>query len=216
MSVKPGPRPPKLHSQYSLLPETGLRASQLGLPLYYTGKPCTRGHHSPRYTSSGNCIECIEQKRAVAGRNMRGGQKFRSQAQNELAMQALAAGQKTYAGDPCPSGHIERRATTGNCVECEAINAQKRKDKAKWKRVFDLYGLTQSDVERMIHDQGNQCSICLSAFSEVIMHIDHCHSTGKVRSLLCSRCNQAIGLIDESIDRADKIKQYLQRHNHAS
>jgi hypothetical protein len=161
---KPGPKPPKFHEQYSLLPETGLRAQQLGLPLYYTGKPCVRGHISPRYTSSGNCIECIEEKRKIAGKNMRGGAKFRKQSQNDLAVQALANGNKTYIGTPCPKGHTERRATTGNCMICEAANSQKRKDKTKWKRIFDLYGLTQSDVEQMIIDQNNQCFICLRSF----------------------------------------------------
>ena len=216
MKIKMGPKPPKFHAQYSLLPETGLRASQLNMPLYYTGRPCVRGHHSPRYTSSSNCIECIEQKRKIAGKNMRGGAKFRSQEQNKLAMQALADGWKTYVGDTCPAGHVERRASTGNCVECEAINTQKRKDRSKWKRIFDLYRLTQEALEAMISTQNNQCDICLAAFSEVNMHIDHCHSTNEVRALLCSRCNQAIGLIDESIERVDKIKQYLQKHNHAS
>jgi hypothetical protein len=216
MKIKPGPKPPKFHAQHSLLPETGLRASQLDMPLYYTGKPCARGHYSPRYTSSSNCIECIEQKRKIAGKNMRGGAKFRSQAQNELAMQALANGQKTYIGNPCPIGHVERRASTGNCIVCETENNRKRKERYKLNRVFNLYGLTQSALEAMISAQSNQCDICLASFSEVNMHIDHCHSTNKVRSLLCSRCNQAIGLIDESIERADKIKQYLQRYNHAS
>lgn len=216
MSVKPGPKPSEFHSEYSLMPETSERARQLHQPLYFTGRRCLRGHLAPRYTSSANCIECIEQKRKLAGRNMRGGAKFRTQAENDLAVQALAAGKKTYIGKPCPAGHFERRATTGNCIKCESINNQKRKDRSKWKRIFDLYGLTRDALEGMVAAQNNRCSICAIAFTEANMHIDHCHSTGAVRSLLCSRCNQAIGLIDESIERADKIKQYLQRHNHAA
>lgn len=216
MSIKPGPKPPAFHPEYSFLPETGLRANQIGAPLYYTGKPCVRGHISPRYGSSGNCIRCIEEKRSIAGRNMRGGSTFRSQAQNDLAVQALNNGKKTYIGKPCPKGHIERRATTGNCMECETKNNLKRKEKSKWKRIFDLYGLTQHELEAMISTQNNQCTICDVAFTEANMHIDHCHSSGKVRALLCSRCNQAIGLLGESVERAEKIKEYLQRHNHAS
>lgn len=216
MSIKPGPKPSEFHPEYSLMPESAERARQLHQPLYFTGRRCLRGHLAPKYTSSGNCIECIEQKRKLAGKSMRSGQKFRSQLQDELAIAALGRGEKTYIGKPCPAGHMERRATTGNCIECEAINNQKRKERSKWKRIFDLYGLVQDDLQRMIAEQKNECSICAASFEDVNMHIDHCHSTGKVRSLLCSRCNQAIGLIDESIERADKIKQYLQRHNHAA
>jgi hypothetical protein len=213
--TKTGPKPQKFHEEYSLLPETGLRAKQLGLPFYYTGRSCVKGHISPRYASSNNCTECIKEKRAIVGRKMRVGAKFKNQSQSELAVKALADGKKTYIGQPCPAGHTERRATTGNCVECESINAQKRKDRAKWKRVFDLYGLTQSDVGRMIVNQGNQCAICLISFDEIGMHIDHCHTTGKVRSLLCSRCNQAIGLFEESAVRLGQAMEYLKAHNNA-
>jgi hypothetical protein len=216
MNKKTGPKEPAFHSEYSLLPETALRANQIGTPMYYTGKPCVRGHLSPRYASSANCIECIEQKRSIAGKNMRVGAKFRSQAQNELAMQALARGEKTYIGKPCPVGHVERRASTGNCIECEAQNNKKRKKQVKWKRIFDLYRLTQSDLELMIYDQNNQCEICSISFDKINMHIDHCHATGKVRALLCSRCNQAIGLMEEDASRFDKAGKYLMRFCDAS
>ena len=216
MKNNTGPKPPAFHPEYSLLPETGLRANQIGSPLYYTGKPCVRGHISLRYASSGNCIKCIEEKRSIAGRNMRGGAKFRSQSQNALAVEALNCGEKTYIGKPCPKGHTERRATTGNCIVCEAESNRKRKERSKRKRIFMLYGLTQTALEAKIAEQNNQCDICDIAFTKANMHIDHCHLTGNVRALLCSRCNQSIGLIDESIERLERIKQYLQRHNHAS
>lgn len=216
MNKKMGPKAPIFHPEHSLLPETALRANQIGAPMYYTGKPCVRGHLSPRYASSKNCIECIEQKREIAGRNMRGGAKFRSQAQNELAMQALARGEKTYIGNRCPVGHVERRASTGNCIECEAQNNKKRKDRVKWKRIFSLYNLTQDTLGAMIVDQNNQCGICSISFDKMNMHIDHCHTTGKVRSLLCSRCNQAIGLMDESIEKLEMAVVYLKRFCHAS
>lgn len=214
--IKPGPKPPKFHPEYSLLPETGLRANQIGAPMYYTGKPCVRGHISPRYASSSNCIQCIEEKRAVAGRNMRGGSKFRKQAENDIALQALANGDKTYIGKPCPVGHVVRRATTGNCVECEVQNNRKRKHKAKWKRIFDLYGLTEDDISKMLEQQQNQCAICLVSFDDANMHIDHCHSTGKVRALLCNKCNQAIGLFEESHERLGMAMLYLKAHQNAS
>ncbi len=213
---KTGPKPIEFHSEYSRLPQTGERARQLDEPLYFTGRRCVRGHLSPRYTSSSNCIQCIEEKRVVAGRNMRGGSKFRKQAENDLALQALANGEKTYIGKPCPVGHVVRRATTGNCIECETINNQKRKDRSKWKRIFDLYGLTENDVSQMLEQQQNQCAICLISFDDANMHIDHCHSTGKVRALLCNKCNQAIGLFEESHERLGMAMLYLKAHKNAS
>lgn len=214
--VKMGPKPSEFHPEYSLLPETGERARQLDKPLYFTGRRCLRGHLAPRYTSSSNCVDCIVEKRKLAGRSMRAGQKFRNQQQDELAILALANGQKVYSGKPCPKGHVVRRATTGNCIECESINNQKRKDRVKWKRIYDLYGLTKNCVEEMLAKQQNQCAICLISFDDANMHIDHCHESGKVRALLCNKCNQAIGLFEESHERLGMAMLYLKAHKNAS
>lgn len=60
-----------------------------------------------------------------------------------------------------------------------------------------LYGISVSDYERMLASQGGKCAICgrdksgkkaWRSFS-----IDHCHSTGRVRGLLCTPCNVHLG-----------------------
>jgi hypothetical protein len=64
----------------------------------------------------------------------------------------------------------------------DAIRAHKR----KWK-----YGLTQEAFDALMDAQGGTCAIC-----GVIMAppcVDHCHSSGRVRGLLCSPCNLGIG-----------------------
>ncbi|MFA1547181.1 endonuclease VII domain-containing protein [Actinomadura chokoriensis] len=52
------------------------------------------------------------------------------------------------------------------------------------------YGLTEAGVGQMIADQGGTCVICLRAKPE---HVDHSHLTGRVRGILCFRCNGALG-----------------------
>lgn len=213
---KAGPKPAEYHPEYSKLPETAARAKQIGEPFFFTGKRCLRGHLAPRYSSSSNCSECIIEKRAIAGRNMRAGQKIRSDAQAALAMEALQNGIKTYVGRQCPKGHNVRRATTGNCIECERQSNLRRKENSKWKRISDLYSLTKDQVEQMLVVQNNSCAICSVSFEKIIMHIDHCHNSNKVRSLLCSKCNQAIGLLDENIERFEKAAAYLKAYSNAS
>jgi hypothetical protein len=44
-------------------------------------------------------------------------------------------------------------------------------------------------------------------------HVDHCHSTGKVRGLLCQKCNQAIGLLRESESLFFKAAEYIKERN---
>ena len=43
-------------------------------------------------------------------------------------------------------------------------------------------------------------------------HIDHCHITGKIRKLLCIRCNNALGFLDDSIERLKLCIQYLENN----
>ena len=45
------------------------------------------------------------------------------------------------------------------------------------------------------------------------MVVDHCHTTGKVRGLLCTRCNNTLGGLKDSVDLAKKMIVYLEDHN---
>ena len=58
--------------------------------------------------------------------------------------------------------------------------------------------------------QGNLCAIegCDNEATE----IDHCHSTGKVRSMLCRKCNVSLGNVDENISKLAGMIQYLSTH----
>ena len=41
------------------------------------------------------------------------------------------------------------------------------------------------------------------------MHVDHCHKTGAVRGVLCFNCNAALGHVNDSQERLQKLKDYL-------
>jgi hypothetical protein len=71
--------------------------------------------------------------------------------------------------------------------------------KRAWSRRKKLYGLDEAGYHALLGLQGGLCPICTDQLPSVDRtHIDHCHGTGRVRGLLCGRCNQGIGLLREN------------------
>ena len=67
----------------------------------------------------------------------------------------------------------------------------------------------------MLRDQNNMCVICGKNFSKNIRAvIDHCHSTGKTRSILCSPCNIGLGYIEKE-EFFQKAMKYIAAHKNA-
>lgn len=68
--------------------------------------------------------------------------------------------------------------------------------------------------ETMRAAQNNLCAICKDELPEgKHCHVDHDHTTGKVRGLLCHHCNTALGLFDENPDLMEKAAVYLETHS---
>ena len=205
---------PKIHNPaYASLPATAAGAKALGVPFFYTGKPCRHGHLSHKYASSGNCVQCIEEKRGIVFQNNIGRMSPENMA---LADKAMQNGFSVYkSSTPCPNGHTTRFVGGNNCVQCNVENLQKRKEKARWARIKKIYGINAEDFARLLDEQKHKCAICETKLHNKNTHIDHCHSTGKVRALLCSRCNQGIGLFDEDPAMLEKARLYIMEHNNA-
>lgn len=103
----------------------------------------------------------------------------------------------------------------------EQILEKKRKRSRKYR--YETYGLHLEELEERLEAQYGHCATCftsltLDSFSEKSEetikpgHVDHDHKTGKVRGILCSKCNHALGLVndDESILKAmiSYLKEY--------
>ena len=73
------------------------------------------------------------------------------------------------------------------------------------------YGITLRERNDMFIKQENSCAICQRALPEWgrLTHVDHCHTTGKVRGILCSRCNTCVAWFEEQSLTA--ITTYLAR-----
>jgi hypothetical protein len=78
------------------------------------------------------------------------------------------------------------------------------------KRWKERYGINEETYEKMLVEQGRVCRICLSPPSaSKRLCVDHCHLTGKIRGLLCDRCNVSIGLFGDSKWLIERAAAYL-------
>jgi len=86
-------------------------------------------------------------------------------------------------------------------------------------RRMKLYGITVDEYEELKQRQDGRCAICgrtqeQSGKSLRELCIDHDHKTGRVRGLLCTRCNTMIAGIeheDDIFDTLKRVKDYLER-----
>lgn len=86
----------------------------------------------------------------------------------------------------------------------------------KNQRLKRLYGITLKQYEELLKLQKGVCFLCgnppkgtHSSGRPHILHVDHCHTTGKVRSLLCTKCNRGLGYFNENITLLSKAIQYI-------
>lgn len=96
---------------------------------------------------------------------------------------------------------------------CSTDCASKAQQDAYYART---YGISREEWEAMYARQGGRCFICLGegftmkADHEAKLMVDHCHSTGKVRGLLCHNCNRALGLLQDDKQAIKRALEYLE------
>lgn len=83
------------------------------------------------------------------------------------------------------------------------------------------YGININKYNLMLAKQDNKCAICSQSEIRTIkgtissLAVDHCHKTGKIRQLLCARCNTVLGHTNDSIDILKRAISYLEKHNNS-
>lgn len=90
----------------------------------------------------------------------------------------------------------------------ERVAAQSRNTKLKKK-----YAIEGRDYSEMMSKQNGVCAICFKKEHGRHMAIDHDHSSGCVRGILCSKCNTGIGGFRDSVDVLERALQYLMNHS---
>jgi len=116
--------------------------------------------------------------------------------------------------DPAKKAQQSKEWLQNNPEWVKEYNKEYKKKNPDYMRDWSLktkYGMTSKDWDDMYSNQDGKCKICLNniIYRGRQTHVDHCHTTGKVRGLLCSKCNQMIGLANEDKDILQKAIDYL-------
>lgn len=100
--------------------------------------------------------------------------------------------------------------------EIEARYRKKNKEAIRLANVRHKFGLSAEQYNKMIVDQNNLCFICKKPETKTYkgkpyaLAVDHCHTTGKIRKLLCHNCNVTLGRVEDNTEILENMIKYLQ------
>jgi len=112
----------------------------------------------------------------------------------------------------------------------EKIKALNDKNAAKRKLFYDspegkissrrahlkrMYNITLEEYTLKLKEQNNKCKICCSenSFDRYgVLAVDHCHTTGNIRGLLCYKCNVGLGNFNDNQELLKKAINYLEQY----
>jgi hypothetical protein len=133
----------------------------------------------------------------------------------------------------CKTCTVEKHTTKdfyGNSHKCRQCTLAEKKANhdpvaARERNLFERYGLTLESFAEMLEGQDHKCLICHTTDPAKggrksgrgggmkYFCVDHDHTTGKVRGLLCYSCNRIVGMIEESPEWCKRASAYIQKHN---
>ena len=89
-----------------------------------------------------------------------------------------------------------------------------RKELWKIKNYKEIYNITIEDYNNLLLLQDNKCKICKKDYSneKKKLAVDHCHVSGKVRGLLCTKCNMCLGGVNDNIEILKEMILYLKEN----
>lgn len=132
--------------------------------------------------------------------------------QSEMTATALKYPQGFFKLKPCKECGTTFQPNAPSHMCCSQECQDKAFTRAYLKR---KYGISTEQWLQMFENQNHLCAICneegfkLDPNSKNLLVVDHCHTSGKVRGLLCHNCNRALGLFKDKISVVESAVQYL-------
>lgn len=157
------------------------------------------------------CSKCGEWKPLLAYSPRKEGKRFMSQCR------PCRAEQRQLDRDADPEHHreIQRKSRSKHHKEFLYFRARRN-------HLSVNFGLSIQEYEALEAAQGGVCAICGKPETSLDkrrpgftrkLAVDHCHTTGKVRGLLCGLCNAALGQLKDSVETLQSAIAYLKRYS---
>ena len=123
---------------------------------------------------------------------------------------------------------VAQNGVQSQCKKCAAEIARNKRNSAPKEKTAIInrrsklkrnYGISLEDYDQLLKKQNGGCAICgttnpvgRSGQFGPVFHVDHCHTNGHIRGLLCHHCNVALGAFKDDPKLLMKAMQYLERN----
>jgi len=98
-------------------------------------------------------------------------------------------------------------------LESKSLNSKERSIKRRLRtNLIKNYGINADQYDAMLKEQNNVCAICnKEEMCDRLLAVDHCHTSKKVRGLLCTNCNMALGKFQDNVNYLKKAVEYMEK-----
>lgn len=193
---------------------------QLPLSMFHINRSVKSGYRS----SCKPCVRATQQKHAQA-----------LQSRETYALPSSATCTGCGLVKEITQFYIKKSSRKGYASQCKTCQEkywetddykQKHSERAKqWyktprgKRVWlnsyyrRHFGITIEEYERLLSEQNSRCGICETekCATGKSFAVDHDHTTGRVRGLLCKKCNLALGFLEDDTSRMQRAINYMRK-----
>ena len=123
-------------------------------------------------------------------------------------------------GETKPLADFYRDGRAAYCKPCTKADVRRwqRENHDRFRRtqrrsmLKRKYGLTEESLTLLIDGQQGVCLICETKLDATNLNVDHDHATGRVRGVLCARCNKTIGLLRDDPRLLRNAAAYLRSY----
>lgn len=123
--------------------------------------------------------------------------------------------QKRFNPKPCKQCAKQFTPQAPSHLHCSDLCADRGKSDRYLQRTYQI---SLEEYEDILTQQGGACRICREEGfvmdpnrHRAKLVVDHCHTSGAVRGLLCHNCNRALGLLKDDPERLLRAVEYLER-----